>query len=69
MRDYHDTHWLNKRWKLDMWGVGSRFKSYERKIRIEYREKKKEKKKGVNIFIQRKKNVQKLLLSFERVMV
>ena len=52
-----------------MWGVGSRFKSYERKIRIEYREKKKEKKKGVNIFIQRKKNVQKLLLSFKRVMV
>ena len=47
-----------------MWGVGSRFKSYERKIRIEYREKK-----GVNIFIQRKKNVQKLLLSFKRVMV
>ena len=47
-----------------MWGVGSRFKSYKRKIRIEYREKK-----GVNIFIQRKKNVQKLLLSFKRVMV
>ena len=33
-----------------MRGVGSRFKSYKRKIRIEYREKK-----GVNIFIQRKK--------------
>ena len=47
-----------------MWGVGSRFKSYERKIRIEYREKKKEKKKGVNIFIQRKKKCTKTVVIF-----
>ena len=42
-----------------MWGVGSRFKSYERKIRIEYREKK-----GVNIFIQRKKKCTKTVVIF-----
>ena len=59
MRDYLDTHWLNKRWKLDMWGVGSRFKSYERKIRIEYREKKKGEKKRSKYFYSKKKKMYK----------